>query len=59
MKVRRKTLIDFNVKSLNIVDSAGVSALAPLQTGSFAIVLVNDQLWIGEGSCVVAFSIFF
>ncbi|QRV89503.1 hypothetical protein RhiJN_17521 [Ceratobasidium sp. AG-Ba] len=48
MKNRVQKLKDAGVKCIDIVAGAGVSGIAPVRTGSFAVVLTEDQLWLAE-----------
>lgn len=38
---------------VELVGHAGVSGVAPIQTGSFATVFVEDQLWLAEGERLI------
>ncbi|QRV82762.1 Ulp1 protease family, carboxy-terminal catalytic domain protein [Ceratobasidium sp. AG-Ba] len=48
MKTCVQKLKDAGVKCIDIVAGAGVSGIAPVRTGSFAVVLTEDQLWLAE-----------
>ncbi|KAG9091626.1 hypothetical protein FRC06_000486 [Ceratobasidium sp. 370] len=48
MASRMIKLKEAKVKCAELVGRAGVSELAPMRTGSFAIVFTEEQLWLGE-----------
>lgn len=52
MTLRGKVAAMKKLNCRDLVVNAGISAVAPLEVGLYAIVLVEKQLWLAEGTCM-------
>jgi hypothetical protein len=50
MKSRHAVFAKAKLRCHDLVANAGVSALAPIETGSYAIVFVEGKMWLAEGN---------
>lgn len=53
MKSRMVIVNNAKLRCQNLVANAGVSSLAPIQTGSYVIVYAEGKIWLGEGKCSI------